>query len=314
MHSYQGSYPIQLTDESQYENARIEIWPAKAISHVGRTERSVKYEFRCAISPQKQLHLDEYLPLIDFYLPNFLALGTGRANFPLKIVGGRSDASTEFHIFYRIPDYIEKQGSILPGQMLFTFEDVRHKFSKCLAVWISKGEKLWTVYDHYSRSYYKRGLDLTTEFLDLARALEVYHRSIYGGEYLSEQEYEAVKTKLIDSIPSDVKKSHRESLVGTLKYGYQYSLRTRLKRMFSEVLSKQNDDVMKLFDVPNKFIHRLVETRNYFTHRDGDPNADVLNDDELYDFNRKMRRLLQICFLKEMEFLPSEISQILNNN
>lgn len=314
VHTYGGSYSIQLPEESDYDNARIDIWPAKAIRTIGRTETSVKYEFRCTITPQQNLHLDDYLPLINFYLPNFLALGTGRAVFPLKIVGRQSDASSEFHIFYRIPRFVEQWGSMLPGQMLFTFEDVRDKFAKYLAVWISNGEKLWTVYDHYSKSYYQRGLDLTTEFLDLARALEVYHRSVYGGKYLCKDEYKPIKTKLIASIPSDVKKCHRDALKGTLKYGYQYSLRTRLNRVFKKLLAEQSDDVMRLFGTPKDFVHRLVETRNYFTHRDGDPDEAVLNDDELYDFIRKMRRLLQICLLKEMEFPPDEISRILNNN
>ena len=141
VNSYKGRYILQGSGESLYDNAKIEIRTAKTVSHVGRTERSVTYEFRCIISPRERLHLNEYLPIIDFYLPNFFTLATGRANYPLNIVGGRSDASADFHIFYRIPgNIVKKQVTIFPGQMLFTFKDVREKLAKCLAAWIRNGE------------------------------------------------------------------------------------------------------------------------------------------------------------------------------
>ena len=199
VNSYKGRYTLQCAGESLYDNAKIEIWPAKTVSHVGRTERSVAYEFRCAISPRERLHLNEYLPFIDFYLPNFFTLATGRANFPLKIVGGRSEAATDFHIFYRIPgNIVEKQVTLMPGQMLFTFEDVRDKLAQCLAAWISSGDKLWPVYELYSKSFYRRVLDRSAEFMDLAHALEAYHRTLYDGEYMTEEEYAPIETTLIN--------------------------------------------------------------------------------------------------------------------
>ncbi len=312
--TYRGNYTLQCPDLSSYDGARIEIWPAKRIKVAGRTERSVKYDFRFTITPRKKLHLNEYLSFIDFYLPNFLNFATGSANYPISIYGGRSHASTEFRIFYRFTEYIEKRGMLLPGHMLFTFEDVRDTLAKYLSVWISNGEKLWTVYDLYSKSNYRRGFDFTTDFLDLARALEVYHRSFYGGEYLTKEEYEPIKAAIIDAIPECVDNSHRASLESTLNYGQQYSLRTRLKRIIRKVLVKQKDDVEKWLGNPTAFIHRVVETRNYLTHLDGEPNAAVQRDKELFALNRKMRMLLRICLLKELDFPSSEITRLLNAN
>ena len=314
VNSYKGNYTLQCPEISSYDGARIEIWTARHIKLVGRTERSVKYDFRCTISPRKKLHLNDYLPFIDFYLPNFLNVATGSANYPINIVGGKSHASTEFHIFYRIPGYIKKPGMRLPGQTLFTFEDVKHQLAKYLAVWISNAEKLSTVYELYSKAYYQRGLDITTEFLDLARALEVYHRSMYGGEYVTRDKYEPIKCALINAIPGSVDSSHRASLKGTLNYGHQYSLTTRLKRIVRKVLAEQKDDVEKWLGNPAAFIHRVVETRNYLTHHDGEPNAYVLRNDELFKYTRKMRMLLRICLLKELGFPSSEITRLLNAN
>ena len=238
---YRGNYILQCPESSLYDGARIEIWPAKHIKVSGRTERTVNFDFRLSITPRNKLHLNEFLPFIDFYLPNFLNFATGSANYPISIYGGRSHASTEFRIFYRIPGFTEKRGMLLPGHLLFTFEDVRDQLGNLLAVWIRNGEKLWAVYDLYSKSNYRRGLDFTTDFLDLARAFEVYHRSFYGGEYLSKEEYEPIKAALINAIPECTDKSHRDSLVGTLNYGHQYSLRTRLRRIEQKIIELRTE-------------------------------------------------------------------------
>ena len=84
--------------------------------------------------------------------------------------------------------------------------------------------------------------------------------------------------------------------------------------MLSEVLAKQSETTKTIVGNQSNFINRLVETRNYFTHLDGEANSAVLKTDEVYEFTLNVRLLLQICFLKEMEFRTNEISRILNNN
>ena len=307
--SYTSPEPIELP----LDNTTIELWSASGQSST-ITEVTLKNEYRLTITPQEPLRLIEYLKLINFHVPNFLTLATGHTNFPLNVSGIISEDRGGMSIFYKALGYADKARRISPWPMLFTFKDVKEDLLKYLSNWIIKAEKLKATYELYFREQYSKVVVLDSEFLNLAQALEAYHRNVYGGEYLTKEEYEPIKTAIICAIPKCVDKSHRDALEGLLKYGNQYSLRTRLKIVFSEVLSKQSDDLKKLVGNPTYFIHRLVETRNYFTHRDGEPNTAVLNDDELYQFTRKMRMLLQICFLREMEFPPNEITRLLNAN
>lgn len=311
--AHKGSFILGDIIGVPYDNARIRFWVAEKKHHVGRTYSSINYEFRCTIELQKALHFDEFSPLFEFFLPKFLNVATGYANFPLNIIGNASDLPSEVHICYRIPGYVDRGTSYVVRNMLFTFKDVRDMLANYLAKWISDGEKLWTVYELYSQAYYRKGLEKSAEFMDLARALEVYHRTMYDGEYMSEEEYEPIKSTVIDAIPPDVSADHRDALKAGLKYGYQYSLRTRLRKLLNEILAEQSENIDKIIDNPSSFIHRLVETRNHFTHYDGEPNEYVLRDDELYDFCRRVRMLLQICFLKDMGFPSVEISRLLNN-
>lgn len=310
---YRVSYTTPAPIEVPLDNAIIELWSASTQSST-ITEVSLKDEYRISITPQSPLSFNEYLRFINFLLPNFLTLATGHTNFPLNVSGLVSEDRGGMKIYYSITGYTERTGRLTQWPMLFAYDDVKEYLPRYLANWIRNSEKLEPTYNLYFREHYSKLIVLDSELLSLAQALEAYHRNVFGGEYLTKDEYEAIKTAIIRAIPPCIDKSHRDALEGTLKYGYQYSLRTRLKSLFNEVLVEQSDVLKKLVGNPSDFIHRLVETRNYFAHRDGERNAAVLNDDELYEFTRKMRMLLQICFLKEMEFPRSEIVRLLNAN
>lgn len=311
--SYSAKYTEPESIEIPLDGEKITIWP-KFGGNSSIAEVSIKNEYRISVTPKKPIQFEKYLELINFHLPNFLTLATGHTNFPLNVSGLVSEDRGGMNIFYKALGYTDNSRGISSWSMLFSFEDVKEDLPRYLSNWIRKSEKLEATYDLYFRTQYSKVLVLDSEFLNLAQALEAYQRNVYGGEYLAKKEYEPIRDQLIDAIPDCVDDSHRDALKGTFKYGYQYSLRTRLRKVFNEILSEQSDDLKKLVVNPTNFIHRLVETRNHFTHRDGEPNADVLNDDELYEFTRKMRMLLQICFLKEMEFPPDEITRLLNAN
>ncbi len=313
MLDYSISYTTPEPIEIPLENATIELWAAASTSS-SITEISLKDKYRITITPREPKRFFEYLTFIKFHLPNFLTLATGRTNFPLNVAGIVSKDRGGMSIFYKVQGYVDKDRQVSLWSMLFTFKDVEEDLPKYLLNWIRKSEKLEAAYNLFFRKQYSKVVVLDSELLSLAQALEAYHRNVYGGEYLSKEDYEPIRIALIDAIPDCVDDKHRASLEGTFKYGYQYSLRTRLREVFDEVLSEQSDDLKKLVGNPADFIHRLVETRNYFTHRDGEPSSAVLSDDELYTFTRRMRMLLQICFLEEMEFPPNEITRLLNAN
>ena len=140
--AYNVNFHLRGLTGSPYDNARIRIWVAANTTKRGRTETSVQHEFRCTIEPQNNLQFDSISPLFEFYLPKFLNVATGFANFPLKIIGygDRSDLSSGAHVYYRIPGFVDSRVSIMGGQMLFAFKDVKGKIAEYLAVWINNGE------------------------------------------------------------------------------------------------------------------------------------------------------------------------------
>jgi hypothetical protein len=97
----------------------------------------------------------------------------------------------------------------------------------------------------------------------LAQALEAFHRSVIGGEYLSKEDYEPIRRILAEAIPPSVKSDHRAALESKIRYGNELSLRTRLKQL----LGKVSDEGLARLQIDRKsFVRDVVDARNDFTH------------------------------------------------
>src|SRR5690606_33865056 len=110
------------------------------------------------------------------------------------------------------------------------------------------------------------------EFLTLAQAFETYHRRMYGGEYMSQNQFEIVRQTVTQAIPKGLASDHRDSLKNRIKFGYQYSLRKRIKLILTEVLNPYKDIVIRIVGDYSEFNKKLVDTRNYLTHYTSEPD------------------------------------------
>ena len=271
-------------------------------------------ESRITIIPQKKLLFNEYYPLFNFHIPTFLTLATGQTNYPFDIKGKVSDNHRPVSIYYKILGYVDKPRSISYMKMLFSFKDVEENLSTYLPNWINKSEELWAVYDEYLKFYHQSYIDLKPQFLSFTRALEAYHRNLYDDVYLTPEEYEPIKEALIKAIPDGVEKSHQDKLKAMMKYGYEFSLRKRLKMICNKILGEYKEIVEELLGDSNNFVDKVTETRNYLTHNPKERPKNAIPNNELFDYIQKMQFLLRICFLVEMEFPPDEIKRLVNAN
>ena len=271
---------------------------------------SLQNEARITIISQEKLHFKEYCPLFNFHLPNFLTLATGLINYPFNIKGIISDNPREVGIYYQNL-YVDKSRSTSYMEKLFSFKDVKNNLSTYLSNWINKSEELWAVYDEYFQFYHQRYIELKSQFLSFTRALEAYHRNRYDGVYLTPEEYEPIKQALIKAIPDYVENSHQDKLKGMIKYGYQFSLRKQLKMICNEILGEYKEIVEELLGDSNSFVDKVIATRNYLTHNPKERPKNVIPDEKLYYYIRKMQSLLRICFLVEMGFPPDEIKRLM---
>ena len=265
---------------------------------------------------------DDYRGLADliwFRLPNFLTLATGRVNDPQSITGTVSlsgfSRSVTVYRSTREPEtgYYK--------QPLFALDDVKDDLSKYLTNWNRSYDKLWEVYELYFRwnydLYHRRLYHTTTSFLNMARALEAYHRRLYDKPYICETTYKRKKKIVIKAIRDAFRKPFSEKLIQDLAYGNRYSFASRLDSICGEVLGDFEGLLGELFGDLEEFVRTVVDTRNRLTHVSEKPAKRAILDYDLkslHEYVTKMRILLRACFLKEMEFPPDLVRRLMTEN
>jgi hypothetical protein len=272
------------------------------------------------IEPHKPIHFNDYRRSMCYHIQNFLCLAIGRAVYPLIIKGKNKACKTnlsdgrivynDIFIFYSIKGLSDLSKKIHPFDMLFSFGDISDDFEKYLRNWLAKSEILQPVYDLYFGTLYNSSMYLQHEFLSLIQAIESYHRRIYNGEYLLNDDYTQIYQALIKAIPQEIDNNFKESLKQKLKYHNEFSLRKRLK----EILEKCGDAVNLLIHKNEIFIEDVVNTRNFLTHYDKGIEVKAKKDQELYGLVQKMKFTLEICFLIELEIPEETVKSLVSRN
>jgi len=311
-------------------------FPKKAEANLDNFNISFDYNFRSfgdrikevnlkqttfiKITPHKPIHFNCYQRNVSYHIKNLLCLAIGRAVYPLIIKGKTEKYKTKLPngsvvhndilIFHSIGTLSELSKKLLPFDVLFSFKDISDNFEKYLKNWLAKSKVLQPVYDLYFGTLYNPSMYLQHEFLSLIQALESYHRRIHDGKYLSDDDYAQIYRTLIKAIPQEVDNNFRESLKQKLKYHSEFSLRKRLK----EILEKCRDVINLLIHDNESFIEDVVNTRNYLTHYDRNLEMKAKDGQELNQLIQKLKFILEICFLIEIEMSMETIKALVSRN
>lgn len=285
----------------------------------GLHERNLKHYESLRIQPQSKKSLDWYKDTVSKFRI-FLMLLCGE---PLKITTFK--LSLKKNKISSIPkkwdreylDYcaqqkgIQKTSTLLPRDIPFHYPLIRKNFRTYLNNWYDKSDNLKTVYELYFGVFISDGLPTEFKFLALLQALESYHRIVGKGKYLSDKSYEPIKEVLTKSIPVSVSKDFRDALKARIHYGNEYSLRKRLTVIFKtlpESFSKL------IFRSESNFIQRVVNTRNYLTHRDESLSNDIMDFNAMTKACEKFKILINYLLLAECEMEPEFICDQLMSN
>lgn len=161
-----------------------------------------------------------------------------------------------------------------PRSILIQREDIEDKLETIINTWFEKNEKFNTAIAAFISDLYLPGY-IETEFLNCAKGLEAFHRFFIETDCEDEVEtnkvLETEREKLIAFIVQNTSAENRDYFIGRVNYKEEDSFRTRLNAL---IKSLPKDLKKKLFGEMSKkgrnsYINQIVETRNYYTHRDG---------------------------------------------
>ncbi len=186
----------------------------------------------------------------------------------------------------------EREGSLF----LFHFDHLAAGFEGILRKWFSANDVMWDVI-YLIMDAHRNRHSIEARFLLLAQAIEVLSRATRSSEYMPEEEYDEVASKLIQAIPSNVGKDHRAALTSRIKFGNEHSLRKRIQLLVESLSQSARDVVCK---DPAIFARGISETRNHFTHFTDELRSRALDGAALYWAGEKLLVLARILLLKHL--------------
>ncbi len=278
------------------------------------TEVNLKNTPFVRVELDKAIHFEKLLTEVFYQLRNLLSLGLGISVYP-RLIKGRNETDNEISIFFPTD-----QPSVLPNihhphNMLFSFPDIAEDFQRIIEIWFKKAELLDPVFELYFGVLYSPDMYPNVQFLLLAQALEVYHQRMYPGQYMPKKEYKTVSKRLNDKIPDDLSEVHKESLRSRISFGNEFTLDTRLNKILSDILLPYESVVDKLVGNKTEFIKRVKNTRNFLTHRTESSRKNSITEmREMFQYVLKMKLILQLCLLIELEIPQSKAMELIGRN
>ena len=143
------------------------------------------------------------------------------------------------------------------------------------------------------------------KFTSLISSLESLHRYFFEEKEYSNDEWNDIRQDILSSIKDEC---HRKIVEKRLAGPLEASLGKRLKGLVGIGAS------CGLTTFNKTDINDLVNTRNYYTHRDKNGKEKILSDWNLAESNRITVKLIKLLILKILKIPDSDLKNIVNKS
>src|SRR5258706_2892436 len=306
-------YTSQDSTWAKTDDMDVQIFFYGPITSYSFTETTVSYETRVEITQHEETKFEKYLETIR-RLQNFFSLAIGAATYPIGLIGqsnankviseNKKEIFLPIDIYYLSPSWPKQIKPIHSNEMLFTLTAIESSFEKCIQNWIKKYELLEPAINLYFSVLYNPSNFVEVRFLSLAQAIETYHRRLFDGKYQVDDIYRVgLYNELVKVVPKELDSDFRKSLEGRLKYGNEYSLRTRLRKVIEGVTDILDFNFIQSKPERATFINKVIDTRNYWTHYTSElAEKAVQTGEERLILITQLQLLLEVCFLNDLGF------------
>lgn len=199
---------------------------------------------------------------------------------------------------FETPIYIYRQSvlrsetevAISPHEMLMTFRDIESRFEDTANRWIDQYTECGPILDLYIYTKYGTRIPSNEDaFLSFSQSLESLHRIKFANLTMPEEEYRGLVRRMVDVLPDD----RRQFFEGKLKFGNEPSFASRIKDLL-----KPFEKLYVMKKTPKRFIRKIVDTRNYYTHFTRELKPRSASGVELVYLRRNLEALLQMHLLR----------------
>jgi len=216
----------------------------------------------------------------------------------------------DFYIYIRRNKSFLKAEKKHPSKLLTTFPDLKDFFDNLINNWFGKYEDLnpsvilCVATMSVNLGYAEFSL------LNYAQSLESLHRRMFGGKYVSAEEFKPIRKAITESLPDELNDDLRQSLSTRIRYGNEFSQKTRIAALLDEVW----EDCLENFIVDKEgFVKRVVDTRNYLIHFDPSLSPKVASGTEIFYLGEKLKIILIANIFIQLGMPREKVVSLINS-
>lgn len=291
-----------------------------------------EHYYTSLITKNAPLDIYEFLNRIEDCRRLFMVL----YNQPCFITSLKVRKNTSGTVFSDCPIYYKNSTEGFPDKfpkghrMLFRYNQLNERFGQILSRWLN--------YRQFNDLHYvawivagKFGTFSEETFLQVARALEVFHRSTRKNPICSDVEKERLKKAVLNYVSiehflapeqlengaSEIDKERfqdvLDKITGSLNYMNDPTLRWRLKSMYAELKRNVSEGLFnQLFPDKKKLFEQIGSNRNYYTHYDEESKKSIQGEalpiGQLYQITNRARNILIIFLLHDLGLSFEEVA------
>lgn len=262
-----------------------------------------------SIVPEKPQSIDWYMQKFES-LRRFLTVVSG---FPVSItdiITYGSDfyddknikTKEQFQIYVKLPSSFIETSDKHPTELLTNLPLLGTDLATILNSWFQNIGILDPAIILYVATL---SIDLGySEFqlLNYAQALEALHRRVFGGNYMTDDEYKPIYKTVTQSIPEGIEGSHKSSLKSRIKYGNGFPQTKRLELLLEGVWE---GCLSEFVDDKETFISKVITTRNHLIHSDPSSKSKAVSGTEIFYVAERLKILLIAHILLQLN-IPKE--------
>jgi len=272
--------------------------------------RSQKFETNAwvSIDVNDEMHVDDFLS-IAYHMKSFLTLATGNEVSILTVSGQKKngDGTKAVQIFYHKGERFSAQKFFEHPYFPFFYESISERPEFFFQNWFNLVENLTPIYDLYFGTVYNPHLYPTNTFLSLAQAIESYHSRTSSNKVITDESFKQLLSPILNIIRKIPNPQLRQHFKSRAEYMHRKTLRTRIEELFVKY-----DKLFSLFiDNKKRFVEKVVNTRNYYTHYGKDLEKRAAKLLELPFLSDKLRLMLIVILMKETGFNDKVTEQAL---
>lgn len=192
------------------------------------------------------------------------------------------------------------------GGGVFTYPEVADRFEPLLQGWASHSRDFEAVHELFFNSVADDRLHPRLRFLQLAQAVESYHRLKFGGKFETDATFEiGLHQVMLAALPQGLPSDYRSAIRSKLRYLNEYSLRKRIKNLVHDF------PLIEARFIPHsaEFADEVVFARNYLTHYD-QGQREHFQSLSLTSLTRFLRLILELYFLRDIGFSEENLESI----